>query len=188
MRAWGHNLPPQGVWICSLSRVVEKSCLFTLNVIERGLNILVERYDLFKDCEEVILWSDTGPHYRAFRFIGALCKNIIPTFRHKDELLHARVRYGLEHHAKSDCDRFFAELNGRIARTEVHSWIRSIKDLVNTFVAEAAHKNMDLCPVEIFDDYMPTVTKEEYAKKCPDLNPASFPVPLTSCYEWQVRQ
>ncbi len=187
IKAWGHGLPANGVFITTISRVVEKTSLWTVCVIERALQLLEERYGIFAGCEEFVTWYDAGPHYRCRQFLGSLCVTFIEQFKPKDALLHTCARFGLEHHLKDDLDRWFGELDGRILRQQTHRWICTIDDLVEVFREEGSTKPPGLFPVELFDDFMPTIRKQDFAKTHPALVAASLPAPVKSCHEWECR-
>ena len=109
---WGTNCPAGGVIITVLSRVVEKSAAFTLNVLERVLDEL-GAMGILKNVQHLVFWSDTGPHYRANRVLTAHATRILEKFKELSGRVFPQapneihVRFTLEHHGKDWCDLFF---------------------------------------------------------------------------------
>jgi hypothetical protein len=166
-----------GIYITIVSRVVEKTALYTTLVIEAVLEKLKE-LGYLKIGETICFWSDAGPHYRANRFM-AICATRWPIVYK----MHFGVMIGLEHHSKEDLDRYFSVLDSRLRRYETEHWILTTGDLIKCWVAGAAVRE-EPKPREIFIDFVPTVQRDDWNAKIPFLKAASLPKALKACHSW----
>jgi hypothetical protein len=174
---WGDGLPMPGIYITIISRVVEKTALYTTLVIETVLEKLKE-LGYLRPGETICMWSDAGPHYRANRFM-AICATRWPIVYK----MHFGVMIGLEHHSKEDLDRYFSVLDSRLRRYETEHWILTTGDLIKCFEAGAAVREQPK-PREIFIDFVPTVHRDDWNAKIPFLKAASLPKALKACHSW----
>jgi hypothetical protein len=166
-----------GIYITIISRVVEKTALYTTLVIETVLEKLKE-LGYLKPGETICMWSDAGPHYRANRFM-AICATRWPIVYK----MHFGVMIGLEHHSKEDLDRYFSVLDSRLRRYETEYWLLTTGDLIKCFEAGAAVRE-EPKPREIFIDFVPTVHRDDWNAKIPFLKAASLPKALKACHSW----
>ena len=120
----------------SLSGVINKTVLtylspclshtgsFTLQCLERAL-----KDEVFKDCTEVILWSDGGPHFRCKEVVGRVLSDRFST--------HYGMRFGINYfapsHGKSEIDSVFG-LFSRIVKDYMPvSTLQDANDLCEFF-------------------------------------------------------
>jgi hypothetical protein len=100
------------LWITHLSKVVDKSCLYTCYTLENTLVWLKENKYL-EGIRKICLWSDSGPHYRSYLLLSCIITRWMGTYR-----TDFAVRYGLEKHLKGDIDSHFGLLARRLLQAE----------------------------------------------------------------------
>ena len=173
-KCWGQSLPAQGVYVVFISRVVEKTALYTVLLLLEVIKILQHRWGI-KGVQQAFFISDAGPHYRARTTTGGIAVPILQYLRaHNGSIdvsddkdygrAQAHICIGLEHHSKSSEDSFGGELDGRIKDWEESHDLKSTQDLMHCFRDGSTRKNENQ-PVEIFLDYMPSIRKEDWKKR-----------------------
>ena len=96
-----HALHPEGHYHCVITKVVEKTALFTCCVLEDSIESLSSR-GFLDGVTKIVLWSDCGGHYRNKTLLACCNHHWIRRFS-KDFV----IKFGLEHHMKSWMDKFF---------------------------------------------------------------------------------
>ena len=83
------------------SRVIDKTTVYSYALARD----LLRRFDV-SNIDRVVLWADTGPHSRAYRFISTLSHYVNTV-----SLSHMNVEFGVEHHLLGGCDDCFSCLS-----------------------------------------------------------------------------
>lgn len=169
---WGRN-QGHGRYFTYASRVLEKTVEYSMAILADVLR----RIDL-SGVKKVGIWSDTGPHFRAYKALATTCYHMVDEHR-----ISFQNMFGLEHHFKSQIDAYFSTLNARREQAALKQVIKSISDLMAVF-NEAARFEMDRDPErpqETFIEFMPGPKKN--IKVC-DFKRASLPCNLKASYAW----
>ncbi len=93
------------------------------------------------------------------------------------------IKLGLEKHAKSLVDSFFAMLEWRIRASETEKLIASTSDLVDIYRAHAARRT-EPKEQEVFLDFAPTIEKHVLETALPYIKPSSLPSPLKGAHAY----
>ena len=112
-----------------LSPCLSHTGSFTLLCLERAL-----QDEIFKDCTEVIFWSDGGPHFRCKEVVGRILSDRFSTHYG----MKCLINYFAPSHGKSEIDSVFG-LFSRIVKDYMPvSTIRDAKDLCEFFSSKFA--------------------------------------------------
>jgi hypothetical protein len=165
-----------------ISRVIEKTALYTLLTLQHVLDVCLLRGLMGDDITTVVLWSDAGGHYRSSRNLGAITKHF-PTKYKKD----FEIRFGLEKHAKSEVDGYFARVQHRLSLHETTAWLRTTGDVVQCLQDRAAARAVPTDD-ELFVDYLPLVTKGTFAVMVPWIDLGSLPGKVRQVHCWRAQR
>ena len=94
IKVWGAGQHNNGEWFIYVSRVVDKSCRYSMSILIDVLGRLN-----FEGVTDVTIWSDAGTHFRSYQMMGTICKHVMETYR-----CNFQLNYGLEKHFKNVCD------------------------------------------------------------------------------------
>ena len=109
----GGPLPPDGLIVVTTSRSTEKSSAYTCTNLEAVISHVVSNYGM-TGIVELVLRSDSGPHYRCARLLGAasqwlgVLRALNKTENHG--MMTVEIKYGPPYHGKSDEDRIMGQL------------------------------------------------------------------------------
>ncbi len=168
-------------WVTLCSRILEKTSLYTMLTLEVVLDRCVDLGLLGSNIKTVVLWSDSGPHYRSSRALGCISKHWPVKYG-----TNFQLTFGLEKHSKSEVDGYFARLQHRLARFEKTAWLRTTGDVVNCLAAASASRALQT-DIEIFVDYLPTISKAKYSEIVPWVNLASLPEAMRRVHCWHMQ-
>ena len=178
---WSAAHPLPGTVITITTRVMEKTALSTVHVLEQVMRRATELGLLNEAITDVCMWSDPGPHYRANRVLAACCVRWPVIFKRDSHL-----RYGLEHHTKEDMDRFLSILDRRLCDWEKSAWLKTTSDLCVCWEAGASARQQPK-PHEVFIDFVPTVHRTEFDALLPFLRRESLPATMRGTHAWTFK-
>ena len=193
-KVWGENIPDAGCFIVVCSRVTEKSGLYTGNLLYAVLEVVAERWGL-DNVQEAWFCSDPGSHYRCKEVVAAMSDPILQLVRagngsidnedHDDHGMATVYQMtGVESHSKNEEDQMASELERRVRNNETRLEINDTGELIEVW--RDGFKNKDSSqPVEIFLDYMPEHSKEEWEATVAKLTTTSFPIGVQACHVWK---
>ena len=130
------------------SRVLEKPALFSVAIL---WDVLKKELDI-SGTASLHIWSDTGPHFRAWRFLGSVGILMAQHFS-----LNVTIQWGCEHHMKHLIDGYFARQNLALALYSKHTTVTTIADMIAAYEKNFADRQVQapgLIP-EKFIEYMP---------------------------------
>jgi hypothetical protein len=164
----------------SFTRVVEKGAMWTILVMEQTLAKLAALH-LLPRGTTVVLWSDTGPSYRAARFLGTVGLRWAYEFN-----LKFVVNFGLEHHAKNRCDGWFGNI-----KTAIRDRARAVTIASPSDALEALRRRYPeddrVGPRRTrlhLDEIVPSVEKSKMEDVLPTIRPDSLPLPVRACHSY----
>jgi hypothetical protein len=168
--AWGDHLArPECTGI--FSRVVEKTQEYTVACTIKLLSL----YDL-TNVETITIYMDTGPHYRAYRFISSMTLYITETLHRS-----AQFVFLTEHHGKGRVDALFARVTQAIDNACQRTMLKDIADVVLACQAWRAESTTG-ASTDRFIDFVP----------CPKIElpiqlllKSCFPVTIKSAYTFK---
>lgn len=174
---WGHNCGLKGMWMVLMSRVLEKPGEYSCAIIWRLVAMMTE-LRVFEGATRFEVWTDTGPHYRCWKFVGTLS---MPLLHHLG--CEVRMHFGLEHHMKQIIDGLFQRLNFRVKQRALLEWVNDTDDLVRCHI-EAHQLELKYDPErapEIYENFMPCEKKDVV---CVKMDERYVPCLLTTCHSW----
>ena len=159
---WGTGIGEHGCWITTISRVIEKSGIFTCYCMDEVIDKISETFGWI-DVLSNYLNSDAGPTYRCGVYLGSVGFRWLDKIRKLngtgdkpgEGMLTNKQGIGIENHSKSKVDRYFSQLKGRIQRAEKSRWIKTIAEVCAVLEEEASWKS-DEQPREMFIPLLPT--------------------------------
>lgn len=172
----GASQPTQGRWIICLSHTLEKTPMYSVAVLEHVVSLLTTH-----DVKQVSCWSDTGPHYRAYSFLGSLIPIMVGEKRWACE-----VNYSCEAHGKGRCDAVFSRLNHYrylASQTQLLSTIEEVADVLNAACRKEEALNPSLPPVTVVC-FTPK-PKKDYTWWA--LKTSSLSHKIQTCYSWSFK-
>ena len=170
---WGDCCPEGGKWVVHSSRVIDKTIVYSFALAKD----LLSRFDL-SNIDRVVLWADTGPHFRAYSFISTLSHHVNTVLKK-----HMAFEFGVEHHFKGDCDGFFATLNRWKEEVALKEMICDVADLVSCYT----RKHAEMLSIEPsrpdaeFIEFMPA-QRSDY--KLVNFKVSALPARIQSSYSW----
>ena len=100
---WGKGIDPRGLWVVLISRVANHSAAYAIACTERALAIAAERAgDLANLGDRIHSYSDGGPHFKCYRYIGSMACAAWVTAKK-----NLTLTFGAENHFKNPCDGLF---------------------------------------------------------------------------------
>ena len=136
-----HNRYPHGLRIGFLSRVIEKSAAYSIALLERVVDMLIEDKCLTEDKTDAVHWADKGTHWMAREFLATGAIHFT-----KRTWLHWRYRFGVEGEFKTDVDGYFAILKARRDDAAKKRVLSSVADVVEAWQEGYAKASMaDKC-------------------------------------------
>jgi hypothetical protein len=149
----GTNHTEAGTVYTFASRVLEKSAHYAVALLEA----ICARLD-FNGVKRLLIWSDTGPSFRAQRFLATIACHF--TFVHKLPIV---LLYHLEHHGKTSVDGYFGKLSRWAYDGSMRGTLNDIDSLVSCWQQQAAAQVAEATsprPVEVFVNFVPPPKKD----------------------------
>lgn len=118
--------------IVVLSSIIEHSCLVSNLLYEE----VSKHIDDFQEVSEILVWSDCGPHYKAYDHVAGWIGNFVEAPQPRS----VRLQYFAEKHGKGQVDGLFAQVEAWIASflKTPGSCIASIDEMEKVLAKEAA--------------------------------------------------
>jgi hypothetical protein len=175
VHVWGHGMPPHGKNFVFISRVVEKTSLFSIAIFTKLLELLALETN---DATRLVVWQDCGPHYRSYLVLSSLTWLVLNKYR-KGLSIH----YGLEKHMKGRIDGLFGWLSRWKQQACKSHYLYELQDIKETW--ETAHvaaralggEHADLEVVEFLPPPKKDVEWCLFAL-------SSLPSAITGCHSW----
>jgi hypothetical protein len=170
-------MPPEGHTVTWLSRVMDKSAMYTAALLE-DLYTLVD----WSHTRVFNFWSDAGPHFRCLNLLKFLA---IDTQR-LTGVDTIRCHFGLEKHFKNMCDSHFAILNMRKKEAASQVCIATLDDMANAYrehYQEAKTRRPELAK-ETIKVFMPRLRDTYNSRR---LKADSLGGQITMCHCWEFR-
>jgi hypothetical protein len=170
---WGAATSGEPVWYIFVSRVMERTAVFTVGLYEA----LLAKLDL-SSTRVLKFWSDAGTHFRNYTVLGALGVTIPEQYK-----LSTAVNFGPESHFKNPADGQFAVFDNSVSdwtqRNEIHDEAQLVHALQADYELRKAQQ-----PLLAEEKYFNFVPPERSSIVTKTINPKSLPANLTSCHCW----
>jgi hypothetical protein len=172
----GYNLPPNGVYLCVFSKVLEKSSDYALACLQLALSTIDTR-----GADRLLLWGDTGPHYRSYLWLGSAGCQLVETHHTSVD-----ISFGCEHHFKGRVDSCFAVVNFLKRQASLVQVLSTIDDLIFAIQARAAVAEAQdpLRPRLVAMKFDPTLSLKKNLKPWV-LKPSCAPAGVQASYSWR---
>lgn len=147
----GAVLAPAGHWMVYISRVFEKSGLYTISIMWDLMAKLKERGWL-QNVQWLQIWSDTGTHFRSYEVLSTYGYDFIDVYR-----FNIGINFGAEEHLKGRVDGHFSDLGNRKRRAATKATIKTISSLCMVYTSrhlEMIKLNPSL-PTEEYIEFLP---------------------------------
>ena len=182
---WGCAAPERR-WYSYLSRVRDKSSLYSLSIMQD----VISRLDT-SSTEQFVFWSDVGGHFRSNRTISTLGFRLLEehgwmTATGLRKRPRVTLRYGMPKHFKNRCDLKFGQHNNIIKHFTKKNELHTVADVVQCLQAandSARAKGKTVIP-ELVVNYLPK-PQAEIEKWSIVCRPASLSVPIKTCFGWE---
>ena len=166
----------RATFVSTISRVVEKTAAVTLMVMEDVLEYLADR-KFFWDVDQVVWFSDSGPHYAclltvsawATRFTEMLRKKnnstslVLPGAQKNHGAISLSKYLGVEYHGKDSEDRYFSRSDTAVQDVAADKVVNS-PALVVGALQDQARAN-EVCWTfphnEVITDWIPSMSKQD---------------------------
>ena len=177
-KLWSRSCP-RGHWYQFASRVLEKTAAYSFSLLGDLLKLAKED-GLLEGVREVKVWSDTGPHFRAYHLLASTAVELTEAWG-----VNFRFAFGLERHFKNECDGHFAVLGRRVELKRKTKMLATVADLIEAWREgfEMAKKSDPLYPDETSIDYVPA---EKTLLAMWDFHNSDWPAPIKACHEWST--
>lgn len=166
-------MPPGGIYIALLSRVMDKSQRYAFACIRECLN----RVSL-DSCHTICFHSDCGPHFRGHTLFGSLTVHTLGVAKK-----HLRIQFGAEHHMKSRVDGLFGRMGRAVQQGRQEAMLKTIGDVVQCCESFRLPPG-PAASQEMYIDFVPLALAKLRLVR---FKRTVMPIPIKSCYEYRIR-
>ena len=183
---WGPGLPMGGIQLTHVTRIQDKSALFTGLLMTEALRWLQEKKIIAMKPDRnngwpapvttLEFWADGAPTYRSSGWLA------FPGLYWPEEFkTHTVMNNGVASHLKGAVDRYFSQLDARLDRWVQAKTLVSIEDVIECWQSTPGPNP------EHFFHFTPTVKRSEFARAHRPLKLSTLPAPIRATHQYSFQ-